>query len=836
MAEDNRSAIVVAGDVTIDWYAYEVPVSADVEKAHNWMLHTGTNMAASPGGALLLAELIKLATSGPVITHSVNEIRTIDPNQIVHSIAELARYPYSLKDDRKVFRIKKYRGFSGPPAGANSTLIPVTDDEASPALLVIDDAGNGFRDLTDLWPQSLKKPAGSTNVILKMSRPLARGPLWNQVQQLYPDRLLIVVGANDLRSDGMNMSRRLSWERTATDFLWQLLTNPKFDPLSKSSHLIVRFGLDGAIHYCSRNGKSHAVLYFDPALVEDESFSEKDGTMAGFTSAFVAAIANNVLKNGFSDLASGIKDGLLSGRRLMRRGFGHGPDPDLKFSSEIFKPEKSDAHISQVPIPAPSSAVQADPNFWCILRTLNPARLDEIAHDIVLNGEDAALINVPVASFGKLKTVDRSEIESFRSIKNLLLEYIRDTSGRPPLSIGVFGRPGSGKSFGVTQVAESINKDLIKKLEFNLSQFSSPDDLISAFHMVRDASLQGNLPLVFFDEFDSNFNGKLGWLKYFLSPMQDGVFKEGDAMHPIGKAVFVFAGGTKPTYKEFVAQEGLPDAKGTDFISRLRGYVDILGPDPDPDPGRKDVFSIIRRAMVLRNILNSYKGLFDANQRPRIDEGVLRAFLKIPSYKHGTRSMQAILQMSMLQERGRLEPSALPPAQQLQLHVDADAFMRLVLRDVIFAGYVEKIARCVHENYRKENAGIKPAGHDAMKPWEELPERYKKSNRRVAHDIQAKLQRINCDFDPIIAGTSPPAFAYLPEEIEILAEMEHIQWMRDKLAEGFTLGPDDPNKNTNPDLRPWVELSESAKKKDRQSVLNLPKIMEDAGFYLYRLD
>jgi hypothetical protein len=35
--------------------------------------------------------------------------------------------------------------------------------------------------------------------------------------------------------------------------------------------------------------------------------------------------------------------------------------------------------------------------------------------------------------------------------------------------------------------------------------------------------------LVFFDEFDSSFEVKLGWLKYFLAPMQDEVFREGDS-------------------------------------------------------------------------------------------------------------------------------------------------------------------------------------------------------------------------------------------------------------------------------------------------------------------
>ena len=134
---------------------------------------------------------------------------------------------------------------------------------------------------------------------------------------------------------------------------------------------------------------------------------------------------------------------------------------------------------------------------------------------------------MPVGQFGKLRTADRAEIEGFRSLRNLIDEYLSGTTARP-LSVAVFGSPGSGKSFSVTQVAESVaGSRKIVRLEFNLSQFRSPDDLCHAFHRVRDTVLEGAIPLVFFDEFDTAFEGELGWLKYFLAPMQDGVFREG---------------------------------------------------------------------------------------------------------------------------------------------------------------------------------------------------------------------------------------------------------------------------------------------------------------------
>lgn len=214
----------------------------------------------------------------------------------------------------------------------------------------------------------------------------------------------------------------------------------------------------------------------------------------------------------------------------------------------------------------------------------------------------------------KLRTVDRAEIESFRSIKNLMLEYLEDPNPKRPLSIAVFGPPGSGKSFGVTEVAESIAPGRVERREFNVAQFGSVADLVSALHKVQDIAVSGNIPLIFFDEFDSGFEGKLGGLKYLLAPMQDGTFLDGETMHPIGKAVFVFAAGTSTAYEKFCREglddSGFQDAKGPDFVSRLRGYVNILGPNPVSEG---DHFSMIRRAMLLRSLLErKAKHFFDA--------------------------------------------------------------------------------------------------------------------------------------------------------------------------------------------------------------------------------
>ena len=160
----------------------------------------------------------------------------------------------------------------------------------------------------------------------------------------------------------------------------------------------------------------------------------------------------------------------------------------------------------------------------------------------------------------------------------------------------------------------------IEPKEFNLSQLQQPEDLLGALHQVRDVNLSGKMPLVFWDEFDTTLGGQsLGWLRYFLAPMQDGTFQEEQITHPIGRTIFVFAGGTSTTMEGFsqvLTTEDFRAAKGPDFVSRLRGHVNILG--PNRQTGVEDAHFIIRRAIILRVLLKlHWDKLFKKRGRKR---------------------------------------------------------------------------------------------------------------------------------------------------------------------------------------------------------------------------
>ena len=108
------------------------------------------------------------------------------------------------------------------------------------------------------------------------------------------------------------------------------------------------------------------------------------------------------------------------------------------------------------------------------------------------------------------------------------------------------------------------------------------DDLIGAFHQIRNLVLQGLIPVVFWHEFDAS---KFKWLQYLLAPMQDGRFQQGEATHTIGKCILSSLAVHHGLSTLWVNSRLLDEAdqfrlaKQSDFKSRLDGGYDILGPN-----------------------------------------------------------------------------------------------------------------------------------------------------------------------------------------------------------------------------------------------------------------
>ena len=703
---EKESKIVVTGDIIIQQLEFlKTPDKSrfnNSENFFNWQTFPTKCFRILPGGALLLARFIQSSTDSKIITPSLENIEQYSAEKILHSFARIQKYPALGREGKKdyVYRVVQFEVYAGPSQNTPSVL-PLENDVPDAKMVIMDDAGQGFREAPDFWPMALrsnKKPI----IILKMAYPLFKGMLWEELLKKHSDRLIVLVSAEDVRRSGINISRKLSWEKTAIDFMEQIQKNSKLADIRNCGYFIVRFDTDGAILYSNNSDERLMKLYYDSKIGE-EGFSEvMPGMMNGIGSAFVAGIVSKILEGGAEKIGEGIHKGLQGARGFLKAGYGTDEATIDYPGVQIYQySSEGRPNFSEVNIPKGDSNESDILNNWCILGELSQPALEKTAVNFVKYGHDSNLEDIPIGQFRNLKILDRWEIESFNSIKNLIREYLHALDMHRPLSIAVFGPPGSGKSFSVNEVVESVAHGKVKKLVFNLSQYKSLQDLVAAFHQVRDVNLEGLTPIGFFDEFDSEFNGKLGWLKYFLKPMLDGYFTEGDIDHPLGRAIFVFAGGTCSSFEEFSQMQRsgnissqrtpLPKsrmkeisenqkefrmAKGPDFVSRLRGFVNIKGINP---VDKKDRFYIIRRAFMFRFLLQK-KGphLFDKENKLAIDPALLNAFLKAPYFKHGVRSLSAIIDMSSLSNRKIYEQSCLPSDIQLDIHTDSMKFRELL--------------------------------------------------------------------------------------------------------------------------------------------------------------
>ena len=727
-----------------------------------------------------------------------------------------------------------------------------------------------------------------------------------------------------MRSAGVPISQGLSWERTALDVIWQLLNAKAFERLLECRLLVIRLGLDGAILW--RRGepdkneplgrrKDKAWLVYDPSGIEGGFAQSVLGGMVGAGSVFAAALAKAACSLAgaeeemvISHVIDGIQAGLLAGQRLHKRGFG----PKEKWPTypleSLFKPADpdEDTKFASQEIRIIPQALVPDRSGWRLLDEVFKGKSEFLYHAVMQKATGTIppppkgdpkktsperrayelLQEVPLGVFGKLSTYDRREIEMYRSVRTLLLDYLRKKATRP-LSFAVFGPPGAGKSFGVKEVAASLKNQPgcpdVQEITFNLSLYQTPEELAGAFHLVRDIVLDGKIPLVFFDEFDTALGGEsLGWLRHFLAPMQDGQFLDRGAPHPIGQAIFVFAGGTSDTYRKFAHHcgEGMEEfrkKKGPDFLSRLRATLDIpslnimVAHSPVPcknkstDPlvqpeGTFDPFGPIeslpcdaaiwlRRATILNfNLKKKAPKLLRSDKSLGVHPSVLSALLFMPSFQHGNRSFEALLDMSHLGDSDMFYPSMLPAVFQLPLHVDAAHFGQLI--DVSYplgSDDRDLIARSIHEDYRTKKIKSDPSQADdgSCQPWDKLGAGLRESNLGQADHIAIKLRAAGLWYRPRpktrkVADSIKTGQNLLKPHEEDLARNEHDRWCAEKRLAGWIPGADTKEESKVEHLFlqnclfPWEELSEDTKNKDRDPVREIPKLLALAGLEIIK--
>ncbi|MBF0549535.1 MAG: AAA family ATPase [Deltaproteobacteria bacterium] len=804
--------------------------------------------------------------------------------------------------DEKVWRLKQslsLRGAVGLLGNTGGILPKGASDDFAPDILVVEDDAAGFRLDTPRWHPALSAPTNPRQwTILKMTAPLCQGDLWRHLtsENNIADRLVVVLSVDHIRREDVRISKGISWERTVVDLVRKLTGSPALPGLMRAKHVIVTLDGDGALWMCrSDQNELSFRLFFDRQHLEEEWTEQADirgnayGLMSCFTAALAACLAVSPERQTPQSIGFGLTSGIVLGLQLMRflKVVGHGrrdgEKPTFLFKDMaeaiVFDPSHQPSRkrpsgrietklalacrelwqFAQTDIPYNELESEQTLPHWHILAGNQPGSESQeneplygIAKRVAIFGPEAR-IEAPMARFGELRTLDRNEIEALNNIKFLIKAYRHPNDEHKPLSLAVFGPPGAGKSFGIKQIALEVLGKKTPFLEFNLSQFKDVDDLIGAFHQVRDKVLEGHLPVIFWDEFDSQ---NYRWLQYLLAPMQDGRFQEGQITHPIGKCIFVFAGATSYTMEDFgPAKPREQDAagveawdkfklcKGPDFKSRLHGYINVLGPNRRQkfNPSKagdtweddsSDICFPVRRALLLRSILKA------ADNRLQIDRGLLSALLEVKCYTHGARSFEKIVRHLRSDLPGAIHRSSLPPDEVMAMNVDIEEFSSKLIRSEDFQKLAEKLAPRIHDSYSGHTQADEPGSPYNGTPYDDLPQHIKADNVAAAHRIPWILELAGLFLVPEGQGsetTDDDVSRVLESLIDLLAEEEHDLWMEHKQLQGWRYGKKRNNaEKIHNCLVPYRNLEEPDREKDRDQVRAFPKIAEKAGFKISR--
>jgi hypothetical protein len=147
-----------------------------------------------------------------------------------------------LDSEKFAWRVEEFLGLGrGQLVGAVPDWMSVQNDTRAASVVVLDDADLGFRTAAQIWPKAIMEGNQRPWVVLKSSRPVAQGELWEHLIARCPERLIVIMTVNDLRLSEVQISRELSWERTAQDVAWELTHNPRINALSRCCHVVVSF-------------------------------------------------------------------------------------------------------------------------------------------------------------------------------------------------------------------------------------------------------------------------------------------------------------------------------------------------------------------------------------------------------------------------------------------------------------------------------------------------------------------------------------------------------------------------------------------------------------------
>lgn len=160
----------------------------------------------------------------------------------------------------------------------------------------------------------------------------------------------------------------------------------------------------------------------------------------------------------------------------------------------------------------------------------------------------------------------------------------------------------------------------------------------------------------------------------------------------------------------------------------------------------------------------------------------------------------------------------------------------LVTSDVQTPG-LEAIAAAIHETWRalsrKEGWSMQPR---LDRPYAELADEEKEDNRAAAARMSSVLAAGGLALSDDPGQAALPADALEPA-METMAAAEHNGWMAHRARTGWSWGPErDDAAKRHPSMRPYADLPEREKEKDRNNIRHFPEFAARAGYHIVKAE
>ena len=267
-----------------------------------------------------------------------------------------------------------------------------------------------------------------------------------------------------------------------------------------------------------------------------------------------------------------------------------------------------------------------------LMETMGAGQLEETARRVARLGP-SGLTGMPVETVGAWSSVDRAEIESMRSMRNILAEYVQQELAAGAATAADGRLRAARRRQDVRRQADGHRAlpGRIARLEYDLSQCAGEERC--ARRSTRSATSRCEGTSRSSSGTSSTRRSTASrWAGCGTSSRRcGGAFVEGEAFHPLGRRSSSSPAAPRPRSRTSpTATTASPGTPRSPTSSAACAAPSTCRAQP---AGPADAAVILRRALLLHALLRQSRPFLFAGGRLNIDEGVLRAFLDAAQFQ-----------------------------------------------------------------------------------------------------------------------------------------------------------------------------------------------------------